>query len=774
MSFQFNWPRFSEQFHVEATQMLNAALNKGNKPRIIADKIEVVELEMGTQPPELEIRDIGELTTDQFRGIFRLTYAGDAHIVLRTKVQANPLNHKKPEMELLGVSRGIVAAHQPLVVPMLLRLSHFRLNAYVVLVVSKQKGITLVFKTDPLQNVDVNSTFDSIAVIQKFIQKEIEGQLREMFREDLPGIIHRLSQRWTAGKAEVKAPYLQRNPTTLGRDKTYHNSPASEVSFQPSPSIPSTPPPGFQQFHTTVGLRPSIVPRAPTLPSLSPLRPRVPTARSLSGVSQISRARTEPLPSPGIPSNESTSSFPDLENYDPTYGLRPEGLPTKSGYSGFGRLFTDKKGLAELGDLAEERSDDGISDDQTFDMIDWGDTAPDYTTQYSEAETPMDRVAEYETIPAVGGGTITRPRVVHSQSQVQLPADAISLSSTRPSQRSRHASPIPSVPPTPFTPSSRVSHFTPSQLHLSTSSTTLPDDEGDPVLAWRNTQYRQSHFNPYFPEMNAAGPSKLGPKPRGPASAGPTGQFDTTRSQHYPYRPFHLSPLSGPSSPYLGGVRSSSSSYTHPSRSSDGAPHTISTPPSSDMPGPDDEPGSPMSGHRRKHSSGGSRDRRRSISPSRMHPFDSLRIGSPPKQDLDPTPAIVLRPGGNTTLSHLSILSQSNHTLSPYTHEPEHFTVRSGLPRHPLQAKRDSSSTGTSDRAKTAKARRKRTFKIGGSSKPPEADVSVPSAEIGKDAVSPLAFPNTEFSEDDMDYYFRRQDGPTPVDASVSGTRTSH
>jgi hypothetical protein len=29
--------------------MLNAALNKGTKPRIIADKIEVVELEMGTQ-----------------------------------------------------------------------------------------------------------------------------------------------------------------------------------------------------------------------------------------------------------------------------------------------------------------------------------------------------------------------------------------------------------------------------------------------------------------------------------------------------------------------------------------------------------------------------------------------------------------------------------------------------------------------------------------------------------------------------------------------------
>lgn len=49
MSFTFHWPRFSDQFHYDAIQMLNTALNKGNKPPIIADKIEVVELEMGSQ-----------------------------------------------------------------------------------------------------------------------------------------------------------------------------------------------------------------------------------------------------------------------------------------------------------------------------------------------------------------------------------------------------------------------------------------------------------------------------------------------------------------------------------------------------------------------------------------------------------------------------------------------------------------------------------------------------------------------------------------------------
>ena len=49
MSFTFKWPRFSDQFHADAIQLLENALNKGKKPPVIADKIEVVELEMGTQ-----------------------------------------------------------------------------------------------------------------------------------------------------------------------------------------------------------------------------------------------------------------------------------------------------------------------------------------------------------------------------------------------------------------------------------------------------------------------------------------------------------------------------------------------------------------------------------------------------------------------------------------------------------------------------------------------------------------------------------------------------
>jgi hypothetical protein len=75
------------------------------------------------------------------------------------------------------------------------------------LVVSKQEGITVIFETCLLQRVGINGRFDSIPVIQKIIQREIEGQLRHMFK-DLPGIVHHLSQQQL--KAKVEDPCLSK------------------------------------------------------------------------------------------------------------------------------------------------------------------------------------------------------------------------------------------------------------------------------------------------------------------------------------------------------------------------------------------------------------------------------------------------------------------------------------------------------------------------------------------------------------------------------------
>ncbi|KAG7097370.1 hypothetical protein E1B28_004720 [Marasmius oreades] len=694
MSFTFNWPRFSDQFHYDAIQMLNNALNKGNKPPVIADKIEVVELEMGTQPPELEIMEIGELTMDQFRGIFRLTYTGDAHLVLKTKVQANPLNHKQPDIHLLtGNHKGMLAARQPLVVPMLLRLSHIKLRAIVVLVVSKQKGITLVFKTDPLQNVDINSTFDSIAVIQKFIQKEIEGQLRQMFREDLPGIIHRLSQQWV--KAKVEAPYLSKRPPPPVRVATV----PAPLSFRNVTGVPLA-----ENGPLHLANKPSLESRA--------FR-RAPMARSsysatssmsvpLSGTKSLP---TTPIGSKATPQEVHEGFFPDLENFDPTYGLRPEGLPTKSLFKGFSGLFTPNLGLA---DLAEERSEDeetavyDYDDSSTYDMVDWdGGFSLPHTDSSMEPEKQQH--IEYETLPAVGGGTIIKPRIMHSQSMLQTDT---SLSLPRRTTRMSRSHDSIASPPRPLPPHP-------------------------------NLQRSNSLYNPYFPESAASIVGGLGLRtPTGyQGSPLPTSQtlpdFVQGASGRRSFTPDSLE---------------AQQSYSN----SSGENTRLMTPPENEsLPIRRIHPHH-ISSRRSSVSSTG--NRAFSLSPTTGNFADVV-----PTDIGDPTPKIVLRPSFlNTTLTKFTTLSHSNHTLSPYTRSLEHFTVRSVPPRYSGGL----SGSSASLERQPVKAKRKRIFYLGGK-KPaadPEPPLSTPSTsqQVESDLPSTHStIAGSDFDMSDMDRYFR-------------------
>ena len=223
MSFNFAWPTFSPEFYANAIETLTVALNRGQKPKAIVGDIRVQELHMGHVPPELEILEIGDLSKERFRGIFRLMYAGDAHLEFSTGVQANPLARPDENFDLFAgpaTSRGMLFAASPLTVPMRVRLSDVKLRAIVVLVVSRTKGITLVFKNDPLESVRVSSTFDSVGVIQKYLQEEIETQLREMFRSDLPSIIHQLSQRWL--HCDADEPRLSRGQPPTRTPPRWH------------------------------------------------------------------------------------------------------------------------------------------------------------------------------------------------------------------------------------------------------------------------------------------------------------------------------------------------------------------------------------------------------------------------------------------------------------------------------------------------------------------------------------------------------------------------
>ena len=220
MAFNFNWSPLSttstssSAFYDHAKSLLTAALNKSEKPPIIVDDILVDDLNLGAAAPDLEILEIGDIAEDRFRGIFRMSYDGDACLTLRTKVQvrrfphircvwlgvltwtnkANPLNTYLSTTPSF-TSPDPVAASSPLTIPVQITLSSFKLSGFVILVFSKAKGITLVFRNDPLESLKVSSTFDSIPFIADYLQKEIERQVRRIFQEDLPVAVHRLSLR---------------------------------------------------------------------------------------------------------------------------------------------------------------------------------------------------------------------------------------------------------------------------------------------------------------------------------------------------------------------------------------------------------------------------------------------------------------------------------------------------------------------------------------------------------------------------------------------------
>jgi mitochondrial distribution and morphology protein 34 len=115
-------------------------------------------------------------------------------MLIYQQLQANPLNtylFSKPSF----TSPQPLAASSGLTIPLQITLSDFKLSAFIILVFSRQKGLTLVFRNDPLESLKVSSTFDSIPFVRDYLQKEIEMQLRTLMMDELPAIIHRLSLR---------------------------------------------------------------------------------------------------------------------------------------------------------------------------------------------------------------------------------------------------------------------------------------------------------------------------------------------------------------------------------------------------------------------------------------------------------------------------------------------------------------------------------------------------------------------------------------------------
>lgn len=218
MAFNFNWSNFNETFIDQVKGTLEDALNNSPRPDIVADQIEVFELNLGNTAPDLTILEIGDLAKEKFRGILKLTYEGDAYIVLRTQVQVNPVQIKS-EISIQA-RRGILAAHQPLIVPMLLRISNLHLNGIISLTVSPLNGITFVFKNDPLHSIEVSSNFDNLGSVKELLQNRIEETICNVLQHELPQLIHSFSSKLKTFTTPNSNSDISNSPTPASTPKS--------------------------------------------------------------------------------------------------------------------------------------------------------------------------------------------------------------------------------------------------------------------------------------------------------------------------------------------------------------------------------------------------------------------------------------------------------------------------------------------------------------------------------------------------------------------------
>ncbi|KAK6462371.1 mitochondrial outer membrane protein [Scheffersomyces coipomensis] len=204
MSFNVNWESLDTDSLINWTKdLLTSALNSGKTPNILASNIQIKDLNFGKIAPNFEILEIGELDSDRFRGIFKINYDGDFHLTLHTNVQANPLNiyySNSLEYEINEsnpfITPQFLLSNEQFALPLDLKLSDIKISGIGIIVFSKSKGLTMVFRNDPLDSIKVSSTFDTVQVLANFLQNQIENQIRDLFRDTLPTLIHQFSLKY--------------------------------------------------------------------------------------------------------------------------------------------------------------------------------------------------------------------------------------------------------------------------------------------------------------------------------------------------------------------------------------------------------------------------------------------------------------------------------------------------------------------------------------------------------------------------------------------------
>jgi distribution and morphology protein 34 len=329
-------------------------------------------------------------------------------------------------------------------------------------------------------------------------------------------------------------------------------------------------------------------------------------------------------------------------------------------------------------------------------------------------------VEDTETIPAVGGGFITRPRVYHSQSSIKSPLTSGPSTESRPSSSRKGRESLARAQSDCWAPG------IPRSRGLSQGMTPLHHDRG---MGMEMDGRMTSAYNPYFGDAHKGQPG------------GTYGQLEEAGDDGKESTPENMWRGTGSASRPIPRSPGTGQAGRRQSISSDRQRSVSRSPPTNDP----FRYGSPSKQHLRNSSDEAERDPMTGFGSDRHRGHNRGPRG------------IILR---NQSASHLSALSKSNQTLSPYTRSFSHFTVRSGPPK-PLVS--NTTPFSYSANKGTQKARRKRIHRIGGSEVGHIGRTSINrrkgagegEGNISLDRVSQSPPPPSEFSDDDVAHYFR-------------------
>lgn len=194
MSFKFNWNFFNvEELKEHSKVAITKSIAESKRPAIMADPLEVTDIDFGTSPPKLAFDSIKQVEEGRAHIVFRIKYDGDATITLKTRLHANPLRELFISNQWpLFVQPTLVGATNPLEIPFELKLKSIHLDGYMDVVYTK-KGLTVLFSDNMVTHVETESSLDGVPGVNKMITTMLTKVLAEAFEEDVPEMVWKVS-----------------------------------------------------------------------------------------------------------------------------------------------------------------------------------------------------------------------------------------------------------------------------------------------------------------------------------------------------------------------------------------------------------------------------------------------------------------------------------------------------------------------------------------------------------------------------------------------------